>query len=116
MRLSPILVIKSRKGRRKGRSRASIGRSPIHGNRPITMARIDSIGRDNPLKVGVKPYMQNLDNISYEMDQPPENRINIGREEVYDPEKHGPKELIPDRGTLQRRLLARDQKYIPQRG
>ena len=113
MRLSPILVIKSRKGRRKGRSRASIGRSPIHGNRPITMARIDSIGRDNPLKVGVKPYMQNLDNISYEMDQPPENRINIGREEVYDPEKHGPKELIPDRGTLQRRLLARDQKVHP---
>jgi len=107
---SPILVIKSRLKRR-----ASIGRSPIHGNKPITMARVDSLGRDNPLKVGVKPYMQNTDNIDYEAGRRPENRINIGTEELHDPEKHGPVSLIPDRETLKRRLLAGDQSVHPSR-
>ena len=110
MHRSPILVTKSRR-----KKRATVGRSPIHGNKPITMARVDSVGRDNPLKVGVKPYMQNAENIDYEMSRPPENRLNIGTDERHDPEKHGPLSVIPDRETLKRKLLAGDQSVHPSR-
>ena len=89
---SPVLVLKSR--------RATIGRSPIHGNKPISMVRVQSRGRDKPFEVGVPPYMQPLNFKEYEDDAVPlaENRFDLGNVIPTSEEKLD-RFLIPDKNT-----------------
>ena len=103
---SPVLVLKS--------SRATIGRSPIHGNKPISMVRVQSRGRDKPFEVGVPPYMQPLNFKEYEDDAVPlaENRFDLGNVIPTSEEKLD-RFNIPDKKTLKRRLAMGDQSIHP---